>query len=202
MKDSNYSEKELAIFNGVMDLIKSGANVYLVTVSEIAKASGVGKGTIYGYFSTKEEIISESILYNLENELKHSIDRIEKIKGFKDKYYEALNMIVENFHNKFSTINMLLSIGGFDEFYEYIVDKKQRIPLYISRIDKILDNLLKIGYEERIISMEECQYYKRMVIKSSIAGFINYINTKEYHVETSTQEAMDLSYKMIIKALN
>jgi AcrR family transcriptional regulator len=202
MENENYNDKELAIFNGVIDLIKKGANIYSVTVSEIAKASGVGKGTIYDYFSTKEEVISKSILYNIEKETNSAISRIESKTDFKSQYYEALKIIVENFDNKFSTINLLLSTGSFDELYEYIIDEKHIIPYYIQRIEDVIDNLLLMGYEEGIITAEENQYYKRMVITCSIAGFLSYINNKERYLDIDTQKAMDMSYKMVIKSLN
>ncbi|NLY67899.1 MAG: helix-turn-helix transcriptional regulator [Tissierellia bacterium] len=201
MENNTYTDKELAIFNGVIDLIKRGANIYLVTVSEIAKASGVGKGTIYEYFRTKEEVISKAILYNMKREVEHAIERVEQKNNFKDRYYEALEIIVENFDNKFSTINLLLSTGNFNELYEYMIDEKHLIAAYTSRIESIIDRLLLMGYEEGIITIEESQYYKRMVIISSIAGFINYINNRERYLDIDTQKAMDLCYKMVIKAL-
>lgn len=201
MENNTYTDKELAIFNGVIDLIKRGANIYSVTVSEIAKASGVGKGTIYEYFRTKEEVISKAILYNMKREVEHAIERVEQKNNFKDRYYEALEIIVENFDNKFSTINLLLSTGNFNELYEYMIDEKQLIAAYTSRIESIIDRLLLMGYEEGIITIEESQYYKRMVIISSIAGFINYINNRERYLDIDTQKAMDLCYKMVIKAL-
>lgn len=201
MENNTYTDKELAIFNGVIDLIKRGANIYSVTVSEIAKASGVGKGTIYEYFRTKEEVISKAILYNMKREVEHAIERVEQKNNFKDRYYEALEIIVENFDNKFSTINLLLSTGNFNELYEYMIDEKHLIAAYTSRIESIIDRLLLMGYEEGIITIEESQYYKRMVIISSIAGFINYINNRERYLDIDTQKAMDLCYKMVIKAL-
>lgn len=201
MDNNTYTDKELAIFNGVIDLINRGANIYSVTVSEIAKASGVGKGTIYEYFSSKEEVISKAILYKMRKETDYAIARVESKTNFKDKYYEALKIIVENFDNKFSTINLLLSTGNFNELYEYMIDEKHLIAAYTSRIESIIDRLLLMGYEEGIITIEESQYYKRMVIISSIAGFINYINNRERYLDIDTQKAMDLCYKMVIKAL-
>ena len=61
------TEKEIAIFDGVIKLIKSGIDPYLIKVQEIAAAANVGKGTIYDYFRTKEEAISKAILYNLQH---------------------------------------------------------------------------------------------------------------------------------------
>ncbi|NLX61208.1 MAG: helix-turn-helix transcriptional regulator [Tissierellia bacterium] len=202
MDNNTYTDKELAIFNGVIDLINRGANIYSVTVSEIAKASGVGKGTIYEYFSSKEEVISKAILYKMRKETDYAIARVESKTNFKDKYYEALKIIVENFDNKFSTINFLLSTGRLDKLYAYLVDEEELIPCYISRIESLIDRLLLMGYEEEIISIEESQYYKRMVIISSIAAFLNYVNNREGYCDIDTEKAMDYCYKMVVKALN
>ncbi len=202
MDNIKYSEKELAIFNGLINLIKDGANLYSITVSEIAKAADIGKGTIYDYFKTKEEAISKAILYSINNEIEYAIDRVTSKHGFKDKYYEMLNIIAENLENKFFTMNMLLSAGGFEEFYEYLIDEQYSIPLYISRVEKEIDNLLDIGSKEGKITVNEDQYYKRMVIKSSLSGFTDYVNMKERYPEIDMERAMDLSYKMVIKSLN
>lgn len=202
MRDIEYSDKELAIFNGLISLIENGANLYKITVAEIAKAADVGKGTIYDYFKTKEEAISKAILYNIENEIKSSIGRIDLKHGFKNKYYEMLNIIIESYQNKYCTMNMLLSVGGFQEFYDYLVDEKHSMPLYLSIVEEAIDNFLETGFKERIITIDEHDYYKRMVIKSSISGFADYINVKDHYSEIGIEEAMDLSYKMILKSLN
>lgn len=202
MDNNTYREKELAIYGGVIDLLKRGVNIYSVTVSEIAKASGVGKGTIYEYFSTKEEVISKSILYNVKKEMEYAIGRIEEKTTFKDRFYEGLRIIVESFDNKFSTINLLLSTGSLKKLYAYLVDDEELIPSYVSRIEDLIDKLLLMGYEEGIISIEESQYYKRMVVRSSIAAFLTYINNRERYFDVNTQVAMDSSYKMLIRALN
>ena len=52
-----YTEKELTIFSGVLKLAREGTDLSKITARQIADAAGVGKATIYDYFSTKEEII-------------------------------------------------------------------------------------------------------------------------------------------------
>ena len=54
------SEKEIAIYEGVRKLIRQDVNLSQVTASEIAQAAGIGKGTLYNYFSTKDEIIART----------------------------------------------------------------------------------------------------------------------------------------------
>ena len=63
MNDMNRSdsEKEIAIYEGVCKLIRQDVNLSQVTASEIAQAAGIGKGTLYNYFSTKDEIIARTV---------------------------------------------------------------------------------------------------------------------------------------------
>ena len=58
--------KEKAIYQAVVDLFMEGADLSGLTVSEITAKAGIGKGTAYGYFSDKEEMIARSICYNVE----------------------------------------------------------------------------------------------------------------------------------------
>jgi hypothetical protein len=51
MSEVLYSEKKIAIFNGIIELMEKGINPYSIKVSDIARAADVGKGTIYDYFA-------------------------------------------------------------------------------------------------------------------------------------------------------
>lgn len=69
-------------------------NMSSITISEIAKAAGVGKGTLYEYFKSKEEIIFELVdlllqehSKELESQLKTRRSVREKIKHFAEFFY-------------------------------------------------------------------------------------------------------------------
>lgn len=57
------NKKEL-IMNAAMSLVKTNGITGL-TVASIAKKAGIGKGTIYEYFKSKEEIFYETMKYGL-----------------------------------------------------------------------------------------------------------------------------------------
>lgn len=61
--------KEKAIYQAVVDLFMEGEDLSGLTVSEITAKAGIGKGTAYGYFSDKEEMIARSICYNVEHSI-------------------------------------------------------------------------------------------------------------------------------------
>jgi len=202
MEDNRYSEKEIAILRGTIDLIKNGANPHAIKVSDIALSAGVGKGTIYDYFETKEEVISKAILFNIDNEIELLIGRIQTKDGFKEKFYEILYIIVESLENKFSTFNILISAENFHEFHEEKSQDSCDCYNHIERIQNFIEELLTCGYDEEKIKKTESEYYGKMVIKSSLFSFINYLAMQNMYKNTSVKQAMDDAYKMVIKSLN
>lgn len=64
--DKEYFPKEKAIYQAVLELFEEGADLNSLTVSEITKRAGIGKGTAYEYFSDKEEMIAKALFYNAE----------------------------------------------------------------------------------------------------------------------------------------
>ena len=61
-----YLPKERAIYQAVLALFEEGADINNLTVSEITRRAGIGKGTAYEYFSGKEEMIAKAFFYNGE----------------------------------------------------------------------------------------------------------------------------------------
>ncbi len=202
MLDIKFSEKEISIFKGVISLIEEGINPYNIKVADIAKAADVGKGTIYDYFSSKEEVISKAILYNINNDINFGYGRIMDKQGFREKYYEILEIISEGFGNSVCSFKILLSSGGLFEFYKYLIDAKYDSSQFVVKVDQIIDDLLKIGRGDKIIKTKEDEYYQRMAIRTCITGFSHYMGSKDLYGEISLEEAMDVSYRLLLKTLN
>lgn len=55
--------KVLLLYQGVIELILEGVDVRTLKVSDITRKAGIGKGTAYDYFDTREEIIVSAILH-------------------------------------------------------------------------------------------------------------------------------------------
>jgi len=85
-RDIALSCKELFIKHGIKDL----------TISEMAKSAGIGKGTIYEYFKNKEEIVFEIVNILMQEHSKKLLVEIDNLKGTKDK----IKKFSEFFYNK------------------------------------------------------------------------------------------------------
>ena len=103
-KDIALSCKEIFFQNGINDL----------TISQIAKSAGVGKGTIYEYFKNKEDIIFEIVSILIEERnviLKKELDALttakEKVKRFSQFFYSEEDVEVRQLYKEFISISLL-----------------------------------------------------------------------------------------------
>lgn len=69
LNETQRREKEIAVYEAVLKLLGQGENLSALTVSRIAAAAGIGKGTVYEYFSSKEEIVRGLGDYCVDDEL-------------------------------------------------------------------------------------------------------------------------------------
>lgn len=199
--DMIYGEKEIRIFEGLLRLIANGANPHGITVSEIAKSAGIGKGTIYEYFNTKDELIARAILYNIGKEIEQYERRISNKTTFQERFEETLKIVEENMNNMFSSSNIFSPMDSFKDYYQLIMEKYD-ISSYIQSIQKILDDLLKSGYKDGILK-EGDKDYGRLVLKSAICAFVDATGMKiKERRPISPSKAREYAYTMVTKSLS
>ncbi|MDR0221536.1 MAG: TetR/AcrR family transcriptional regulator [Lachnospiraceae bacterium] len=59
------SPKVEALFLAVDALLSEGGDINHLTVAQIAERAGIGKGTVYEYFLSKEELLGAAIVYRI-----------------------------------------------------------------------------------------------------------------------------------------
>jgi len=103
-KDIALSCKELFVNNSINEL----------TIAQVAKTAGVGKGTIYEYFKNKEDIVFEivNILLQEHNEEKHQkIQALttakEKLKIFFYVFYDDKDEQLRKLYKEFISISLI-----------------------------------------------------------------------------------------------
>jgi len=102
-KDIALSCKELFFKNGIGNL----------TISEIAKTAGVGKGTIYDYFKNKEDIVFEIVNIMIqerniikEKKLSQTVNTKDKIKLFSGFFYNDEDAELRQLYKEFISISL------------------------------------------------------------------------------------------------
>ena len=103
-KDIAFSCKDLFVQNGINSL----------TISQIAKVAGVGKGTIYEYFNNKEEIVFELVNILMKEHSKKLQIRLSEqssvknmIKKFAEFFYTQENSELRTIYKEFISISLV-----------------------------------------------------------------------------------------------
>jgi AcrR family transcriptional regulator len=128
-KDIALSTKELLLNNGINN----------ITISQIAKNASIGKGTIYEYFSNKNEIVFElvNILMQQYNEAKEKklldvASTKEKIKVLMDFFYDDAYFDIRVLYKDFTAITLMNNNESMVTF------QTERFKFYTDWIDDII----------------------------------------------------------------
>ena len=82
----NLPEKKAAVFRAVLKLLRQGRPLGDLKVSEIAEAAGIGKGTVYEYFPSREELLRDAMQYSRAQGFQELYAAISDAEGFEARW--------------------------------------------------------------------------------------------------------------------
>lgn len=135
-RDIALSCRDIFFKNGIRNL----------TISQIAKTAGIGKGTIYDYFRNKEDIVFEIVTIMIQERnmvLEASISEIEstkdKIKLFSSFFYSDEDAQLRGLYKEFISV----ALGSPDE--EMIKFQTECFNSYYFWFEKIIEDAVDSG---------------------------------------------------------
>ena len=90
------SNKEVAIYKAIIELINEGADVSAMKVGDITARAGIGKGTAYEYFESKEEMVQKALFYYIMEQIERAKALVESKEKFEDRFMAILDYMVDN----------------------------------------------------------------------------------------------------------
>lgn len=83
--------KVLQMYEAVLELLEEGADATSIRVSTITDRAGIGKGTAYEYFDTKEDILACAVAYHI----RRLFSWLETVLLEKDSFREQLDYLLD-----------------------------------------------------------------------------------------------------------
>ena len=198
-----YTEKEISVFKGVMALSKEGKKIYNVTVQDIAKAANVGKGTLYEYFTSKEEILLNTIVYYLSLENAKAQQIADSGSSFRDMIYKLYDLILDSFEDGFAVVSQIASGESILDIPRLISENKEYLDYAMSRRDKLVLQILRHGAEEGTIRMDFSQEYIVMAIMANLSCLNSCLHLpKAAEYIRQIEQKKDIAYTLLLKSLN
>lgn len=127
-----------------MQKLMNTSNAQAVSVSEIAKEAGIGKGSIYYYFKSKEEILEAVIERSYSDTIKKAKDLVA------NPDFDALAKLEIIFGTcRESSLELLRQeAGNFFEVQQSALLHQQHIRIMVRNLRPILADIIRQGNEE------------------------------------------------------
>ena len=79
--------KVLLTYGAVQELVGEGRDINDISVSAITERAGIGKGTIYDYFDSREEIIACAFLFYVRQTAERMTETMRGVASFHDEVH-------------------------------------------------------------------------------------------------------------------
>ncbi len=199
------AEKEMLMYKAVIEMIQENYDVNSIKVSDITSRAGIGKGTAYEYFSSKEEIIVKALFYDTYVHISNVEKIMKKDKTFREKYYLLMDYLEEKLPDTKATGNLIkIFMGNYEvkDNFRIEVEKIQKnTTCPVVYVEKMIDDFMEQGFKEGILTQDK-KVMRRSVFATQVTGYIYCIINHYYAEEMTREEARDFSYQGLVKLLN
>lgn len=203
IKSKDNYPKAIAVYEAVLQLIHEERGIQNVTVSEIAKKAGIGKGTTYDYFESKEEIIAKALIYGYGKMINCLLEKTSECLTLKEKIV-CLYDVVERFGNTNTVIETALKmVRKPEQMKEHICDAFAKDRIHVGYYDRLIGNLTETARNEGLISENASDEYVLCVMYLMVQAIINRNGsfiTKDKMI--TKEQYLDYIYQMIIVSLS
>lgn len=198
-----WSEKEILVFDGIMTLSKEGKKIYNITVQDIANAAGVGKGTLYEYFPSKEDILVNALVYflSLEN---HKVGQIAASSvSFKEKVQALYDLIITSFSDGFAAVSRFATGDGMPDIPKLINDNREYIEKVMTHRSQLIVSILQSGVQEGVISLGFSKEYIEMAIMANLSCLNSCLHLPNTTAQLcQIEQKKEIAYTLLLKTLN
>lgn len=190
------SSKRIAILEAVLDMLAKQSDISTIKVSEIAQRAGVGKGTIYEYFTSKDEMVAGAFRHLFEQCLGQLEAEVLSTKGFYDKLsavlrvYEAAvdryTLVLRNFVGP-------VDVGIFKPTPEMEI---------VHRVFSLFDSIIASGAEDGLFPLPSDSYITHGAIISWILRLVMLAVIPEMYPGWDNATAVNYATGILINTLN
>ena len=146
------------MYEAVMQLLEEGADVADIRVSTITERAGIGKGTAYEYFDTKEEIVACAIVYHIQRLFSWLEETLEAQRDFRAQVTFLLDTVEQKNRCKegfLRFVPMMTSNSGFDRMVREKMNEEAFAPYLPANIfGKILGQGVERGELRKDLPMD------------------------------------------------
>ena len=93
--ENELKPKVRALYEAVLELLNENADISTMKVSDITSRAGIGKGTAYDYFKSKEEIIACAVMYDARRQGMETREKLRELPDFQARIRYCFHWVEE-----------------------------------------------------------------------------------------------------------
>lgn len=192
-------DKERAVYKAVGRMTLAGTPASDLTVSAIAREAGVGKGTVYEYFRTKEELISNALCYSVIVEAEQLLADMTQCAGMEARLHLVLDRI-----EQVSAAHRFLA----DAFWAVGQSVGPPAPgasmatVAVPLLEQILTSIADSAREENVLQKDAPDSQVLLALAQVIAGHAYISHMPDLAQKEQTEERIQRTIDMVCSVLS
>lgn len=169
----NPPKKARLMFEAVIGYVHEKIDPGSLTVQDITARAGVGKGTAYEYFSSKEELIALALFFDYGLRILELQELLEKKKNFEEKMLGLLDWLHDDKSYHMTFVKMIQISAGDEGVCQML---QTRIPQDVfdgmhSYLMEEGDALMEEGYEQGYFA-ETDKVKRRLALAGMVVNLV------------------------------
>lgn len=166
----NQNKRELIL--DAMQELMSASNISSISVQELAQKAGIGKGSIYYYFSSKNEII-EAVIERSYSRVLDEGQALAVSQGM--DVFEKMKIIYQACLDSSMELRRQEAIGSFHEQQQSALIHHKFSQVIISKMQPILTDIFRQANQEGKMRCEYPEETARIVLTVLTVTLDNYL---------------------------
>lgn len=199
--EKTYPPKVKAMYEAVLDLFASGRELNTLKVSEITAKAGIGKGTAYEYFSSKEDMIIGAIQYEAAKHVAIIFELLEEGQSFQEIIFRGMDML-EASYEKYGGFAMLEKILRDSTITgSVLADELEKYKKDCGLAQRLVEKLMRMAMEKGVIG-EMGAFQVWSAILSQFVSYAFYLAHRDMFLGVEPETVKKIVYENILKLLN
>ncbi len=192
--------KVLQMYDAVIQLIEEGEDASSIRVSTITDRAGIGKGTAYDYFDTKEEIFACAVVFHIRRIFRILEQELQKQESFEKQLAWLLYQIDRESNKKYCFIRMVHILTDNSDFSRQVRQKMMSDSFRRYHPVNVFGKILQQGMDRGEIRSGLPMEFMVYTIFSGLLTYMLSISTEEcFHV--SPEMMKSFVHQQIIREL-
>ncbi|HHU55777.1 MAG TPA: TetR/AcrR family transcriptional regulator [Acholeplasmataceae bacterium] len=181
------------IIDVIIDYIKAGVNLDIISMQKIANEVGIGKSTLYEYFQSKQDLIEHVYIY-LINHYHERLQAIDYLNNFETILKNQIKLIIEVMDEAKTIMEAILqNTSNFVDNNKLVIKEIEKVN---RSMEKQFFSILELGYKEQIISNKYLDISSQYIVKGLIGSLsAQYVSGNTHFTE---EEVIDFIYKSLL----